>query len=651
MGGEQGESSDAGAEISEGELLRFASSNLDNDFEHQCFEIAVPRLGARRLPPREGDMGPHVFGIPGIPTGRFLPHQVWGIWFLVDRVLTSPVPVALLADDMGLGKTFTALGALLHLKWIASEAALGRRLSCLNGLTISDLRDNAVPPFLGSEKEVYSRPALVMVPANLIGQWSTTITGLLEGTANSLVNLNLPANRFLGARDLNHDPTKPERGHEIHLISYTTYRVRWFSGVLTGCAWSIGIFDESHTVRTETTRVFRALMDADVRGKIQLTGTPMYHSINSWLVQTRWLFARVSRAEQGEHGSEKLEEIMASIKTGDADMEQVYRSLKEAAYPWLIRRWAETKGSDGEPLVALVKHVMHDVRLNFTEMERNRLLLFLKNIKEEKKNKVATVIHEWRLACLTMDLPDNDTVEGAGGEYHYRQAWDPVQCQPGPALRWLSDHLVPILLGPGADGVHNKAAIFAPLPGQAWYIHWYLNTFHPGLKSFIFHADIPSAKRDDVIEAFSTEDAPSALVLTPALGGTGLNLVAANHIVIIQKFWVLNEQRQAIGRIDRLGQKRTPNIWVLHCGGTGSVDHRAEELHLVRAVFEARIMQGIMDVDFSYIAVLNACNARALQTARRVAEIEEENRTRVIDSPPSGPGPASRKRTPNLSDG
>jgi hypothetical protein len=279
---------------------------------------------------------------------------------------------------MGLVKTFTALGALLHLKWIAAEAESGRSLSCLKGRTISDLSSSEVPAFFGSEKEVYSRPAIVMVPANLIGQWSTTITELLEGTAIGLVNLNLPANRLLGATELNHDANKPERGLAIHLISYTTYRVRWFSGVLSGCAWSVGIFDESHNVRTESTRIFSALVKADVRAKIQLTGTPMYHSINSWLVQTKWLFAMVGRAEQGDHGPERLEEILASAKTGDTDMEEVYRSLKEAAYPWLIRRWAETKGSNGEPLVALVKNVMHDVRLEFTELERNLLLLFPK---------------------------------------------------------------------------------------------------------------------------------------------------------------------------------------------------------------------------------------------------------------------------------
>ena len=90
-----------------------------------------------------------------------------------------------------------------------------------------------------------------------------------------------------------------------------------------------------------------------------------------------------------------------------------------------------------------------------------------------------TVLHEWRLACLSMDLAGNDTVEGGEpGQYHYRQTWDRENSHVGPAMRWLANELVPILLGEPANGESNKAVIFAPLLGQAWFAYWYLKTFH-----------------------------------------------------------------------------------------------------------------------------------------------------------------------------
>ena len=89
-------------------LLDVVNTSLNNDFAHECLDLAIRRLGASHLPAIEQDIGPQVFAIPGIPKGRFLPHQVWGIWFLVDRVIGNSPPPALLADNMGLGKTFTA---------------------------------------------------------------------------------------------------------------------------------------------------------------------------------------------------------------------------------------------------------------------------------------------------------------------------------------------------------------------------------------------------------------------------------------------------------------------------------------------------------------------------------------------------------------
>lgn len=645
-----GDSTETAQVSVQAELLDVASGNINSDFEHQCLSLAIERLGAQQLQAVEGDIGPEVFSIPGIPRCRFLPHQVWGIWFLVNRVIGNSAPVALLADDMGLGKTYTALGALLHLKWISSEAALGHRMDCVEGRTLDDLEGGDVPAFFGSAKELFDRPSIVMVPANLIGQWEIAIGNLIEGTSLTLVNLNAPANRELTSARLNGGPGSPGRGGAIHLISYHTYRSR-HRGSLEGGGWGVGLFDESHSVRRVGTSIYNALMGIDVWAKFQLTGTPMYNDVHSWIIQGDWLFSRVRRDFSVQEGPARLRQVLASLKTGDTEMDEAYFSLKTIAHPWMIRRWAESKGANGEPLVALVPSVIHDVRLEYTELEANRLQAFVTELKEQRRGHVATVIHEYRLACLSMSLPGNDTVEG-DGDFQYRQSWDPIEYHAGPAIRWLESTLVPILLGEPSNGAPNKAVIFTPLPGQSWFVFWFLKTFHQGLKPFIFHSGLPRPVRDQLIEEFSSTTSPAALVLTPAVGGTGLNLVSANHVVIMQKFWVLNEQRQAMGRIDRLGQKRTPNIWILHC--VGSVDDRAEELHVMRASYEARIMHGLLGQVFSYKDLLSACAARARQ--KQEAEQEKETRAenqqpQFSESPetPSNfalPGPSSMSQAP-----
>ena len=97
-------------------LLGLGGVQLNKDFAHQCFGEVVRMLGAQLFRPVEGVIGPRMVRIPGIPNRRFLPHQVWGIRVIVDRILADCPPVALIADDMRLGKTHCALATLPFLK-------------------------------------------------------------------------------------------------------------------------------------------------------------------------------------------------------------------------------------------------------------------------------------------------------------------------------------------------------------------------------------------------------------------------------------------------------------------------------------------------------------------------------------------------------
>ena len=626
------------------DLLDTLTTNLNNDFAHECLDIAVLRLGASHLPRTEQDIGTQVFAIPGIPQGRFLPHQVCGIWFLVDRVIGNCPPRALLADDMGLGKVFTALGALFDLKWILAEAASGQRLACLEDQTVEELGD-AVPPFFDPENEVFHRPSLVVAPASLLEQWEEAINKLLKGTKARLINLNVSSNRWLGPESLNYLREIPERGMAIHLISYETFRIRAYGSTLSNCAWGVGIFDESHTVRRPGTLGYRVLCNANVGGKFQLTGTPMYTDHNSWVTQTEWLFAGIDRRVYGRQPAEILAEILEADKSGTIDKDEAYAALKNAAYPWMIRRWAETEGPDGKPLVDLRQHVIEDVRLTYTKAELERLNSYISKLKADKSDHVSTIVHEYRQACLSLSLAENDYSQ----EGLLRQAWDRKNYHAGPAIRWLGKKFVPILLGEPADGLPNKAIIFTPLPGEASFVNWYLQSFHKELKSFLFHAGLTQQQRTTMIAEFSAVESPAALVITPPLGATGLNLVAANHVVILQKFWTLNEQRQAIGRIHRLGQKREPTAWIVHC--KDSIDDRSEELHKSRAMYEARIMHGLIGESFSYTDLVSACKARLQQQQQQAAEFLEIANIQAFPDSPKATESASREKTPQASDG
>ncbi len=66
------------------------------------------------------------------------------------------------------------------------------------------------------------------------------------------------------------------------------------------------------------------------------------------------------------------------------------------------------------------------------------------------------------------------------------------------------------------------------------------------------------------------------MVLSLKAGGTGLNLTAANHVVLYDRWWNPAVEDQARDRVWRIGQKNTVVCHRLVCPGT--VDERVEEV-------------------------------------------------------------------------
>jgi len=108
---------------------------------------------------------------------------------------------------------------------------------------------------------------------------------------------------------------------------------------------------------------------------------------------------------------------------------------------------------------------------------------------------------------------------------------------------------------PRAPPPPQKAVLFCPLPGQVRHWKWWLTKYFADiLDIFYMFAEMGNHERTEMQLKFQDSPNPSVFVTTPKVGGTGLNLTAANHAVITQKFWVLNEQRQEFAQVVRLGQ-------------------------------------------------------------------------------------------------
>jgi hypothetical protein len=141
----------------------------------------------------------------------------------------------------------------------------------------------------------------------------------------------------------------------------------------------------------------------------------------------------------------------------------------------------------------------------------------------------------------------------------------------------------------------QKVVLICPLPGQVCHLKWWLTMFVADhLDIFYMYAEMGNDERTEMQLKFQDSPNPSVFVTTPKVCGTGLNLRVANHAVITQKFWVLNEQRQAFAWVVQLGQNRVPHTWLLNTEPNG-YDNRASDLHQLSGVARMRVLQGLMN--------------------------------------------------------
>jgi SNF2 family DNA or RNA helicase len=97
-----------------------------------------------------------------------------------------------------------------------------------------------------------------------------------------------------------------------------------------------------------------------------------------------------------------------------------------------------------------------------------------------------------------------------------------------------------------------------------------------GVPIACYHGGLARGARDKLVADFQQGKGPGALVLSLKAGGTGLNLTAASHVVLYDRWWNPAVEDQARDRAWRIGQTRTVVSHRLVCPGT--VDERVEEV-------------------------------------------------------------------------
>ncbi|PWN51254.1 hypothetical protein IE53DRAFT_328772 [Violaceomyces palustris] len=95
----------------------------------------------------------------------------------------------------------------------------------------------------------------------------------------------------------------------------------------------------------------------------------------------------------------------------------------------------------------------------------------------------------------------------------------------------------------------------------------------------------PQAKRQSLVNQFNSDPSVFVFLISTTAGGTGLNLTAANKVVVFDPHWNPSHDLQAMDRAYRFGQTRDVNVYRLI--GAGSL----EECVYGRQIYKQQQMQ------------------------------------------------------------
>lgn len=99
--------------------------------------------------------------------------------------------------------------------------------------------------------------------------------------------------------------------------------------------------------------------------------------------------------------------------------------------------------------------------------------------------------------------------------------------------------------------------------------HLYRQQWMKGYNPVMYHGGLPDKKQHKNYEEFINNPDARIMLATEQIAGEGLNLQAANHIIILSYGWTPKDIIQMSGRVKRLGQKKDVFIYILKAKDSG----------------------------------------------------------------------------------
>src|SRR5437588_4510395 len=378
-----------------------------------------------------------------------------------------------------------------------------------------------------------------------------------------------------------HGPDRKPRFAAIaeHDVVLTTYPlIARDREVLLSRDWHMAVLDEAQTIKNPDAATTRWLRDVKAQHRFCLTGTPMENHLGElWsimsFVNPGYLGDKAAFSRQWRTPIEKRAD---KIRTA---------ALAQRVKPFLLRRTktevatelpAKSEMVETIALEGPQRDLYDSIRLTMSRKVREAIA---KRGLAKSHIVVLEALLRMRQACCDPALLKlNDGVE-----------------RPSAKLDRLID-MVGELLSEG-----RKIIIFSQFTSMLDLIRQRLDT--AGLRYSILTGQ--TRDRKTAIETFQDGAAEIFLVSLKA-GGVGLNLTAADTVVIFDPWWNPAVEEQAIDRAYRIGQDKA--VFVYRLVAAGTIEEKMDELKARKRA----LADGLFDRDGAIASALTEEDVRAL---------------------------------------
>jgi SNF2 family DNA or RNA helicase len=365
---------------------------------------------------------------------------------------------------------------------------------------------------------IQRRPSLIVVPISLIHNWENEI---------------MKFSPFL--KILKYRGNKRERkikSFDKYDVIITGYGiVRNDIDLLCEYQFLYVILDESQFIKNPTSQAFKAVKQLKSDYKLVLTGTPVENSLSD-------LWSQMDFLNEGILGNFNFfKDNFINIIEKNNDDQRADR-LKKMIQPFILRR---TKDEVAKDLPALNEQTvyceMSEEHTKFYESEkskiRNKLLEQIETGAFDTAIPVLQALTQLRQAANHPKLIEQD-YEGDSGKF-------------GEVILDIENLIAE----------NHKILIFS--------------SFVKHLKLFVEYFEQKSYKyslltgkttdREKVIDEFQSDPENRIFLISIKAGGTGLNLTQADYVMILDPWWNIAVELQAVNRAHRIGQDKKVMVY------------------------------------------------------------------------------------------